>query len=441
MFVTRWSALLGAVIFVGSCGLPPLMLNEDPTVKIAPSGPSVAAVLANIKCELWQAANDEHELPYYQDVVGLPYHRQSEHPSPERLFTLKNLFAEIEYVAELKLALQTTDSGALNPSVNVVQPLTVASTNITTAVGGQFFDSADRIFDLYQSIDFQRLVPSTPEHPLFKNGLRIGGQTFSFHTRDKDPGPAKKPYSFENLSDDWTPCDQGLALHGKLGLREDLATSAIAAAMQDVAVLLKTTGSSSTVYGETPGLAGFNGYAFGEMDTTINFTINLDLNVGPNWTLATFKGPNVSGQGGPNGAGLLNGSRYAKDSLTLTVIPVCIRPKYFPTKWIGLKASDLQPASGPSTMSGDLNGHFSENGAIGAQFSLKPDQTKSQLPTLQFPITYTPEMVFGTPIWANYLPPCLSAAGKAALAAAPSAAKTNLQLQGIDNLLRSQRRF
>jgi hypothetical protein len=34
-----------------------------------------------------------------------------------------------------------------------------------------------------------------------------------------------------------------------------------------------------------------------------------------------------------------------------------------------------------------------------------------------------------------------SAAGKAALAAAPPAAKTNLQLQSIDNLLRSQRRF
>jgi hypothetical protein len=440
MFTTRWITLLSAALFVSCCGLPPLTLIEDQSIKIAPSGPSVAAVLANIKCELWEGANDdEHELPYYEDVLGLPLHPPSRHPSRDRAFTLKNLFSEIEYIAELKLTLETTDSGALNPSVNIIQPLKVANTNFTTAIGGQVFSSNDRIFDLYQSIDFQRLVRISP-HPMFKHGFKVGTQSFTF---DPEPPQATAPYNSEGLPDDWTPCAQGLGLHGRLGLREDLATSAIAARMQDVAVLLKTSGSSSTVYGQTPALSGFNGYAFGEMDTTINFTISLDLNVGPNWTFTTLKGPNVTGQGGGNGSGLVNTSRLSKDSLILTVIPVCIRPKYFPKQWLGLQPSGLQSSSGNSSPSstGDLKGTVT-GGEIGAQFKIKPDQAaKTQLPTLKFPIEYTPEMVFGTPIWANYLPSCASASGKTALAAAPAAAKTNLQLQGIDNLIRSQRRF
>jgi hypothetical protein len=80
----------------------------------------------------------------------------------------------------------------------------------------------------------------------------------------------------------------------------------------------------------------------------LNFTINLDLNAGPNWTLAKFKGPNASSQGGTNGSGLANVSRLAKDSLILTVIPICIRPKYFPTQWKNLRVSDLQAKSSNS---------------------------------------------------------------------------------------------
>lgn len=440
MFATRWFVLFSSIFLTGACGLPPLDLIEDPSVKIAPSGPPVAAILANIKCELWQAANDTNELPYYLDVPGLPLHPPSQHPSPDRTFNLRNLFSEIEYVAELKLTLETTDSGALNPSVNFIQPLSVVNTNLTTAIGGQVYNSTDRIFDLYQSIDFQRLVLIS-EHPLFKNGFKVGPYKFNLHKHE--PPQARAPYDPESVSDDWTACDQGLGIHGRLGLREDLATSAIAARMQDVAVLSSTSSSSSgTVYRQTPSLSGFNGYTFGEMDTTINFTVNLDLNGGPNWTFAKFKGPNVSSsQGGTNGLGLANVSRYAKDSLILTVVPVCIRPKYFPKQWENLKVSDLQPPNTNSPSSTGVIGGEVKDGAIGARFYMKPLLTKSQLPSIKFPVEYDPEMGFGTPIWANYLPPCLSPQGQAALVAAPSAAKTNLQLQGINNLIRSQRRF
>jgi hypothetical protein len=157
--------------------------------------------------------------------------------------------------------------------------------------------------------------------------------------------------------------------------------------------------------------------------------------VGPNWTLATLKGPNVSGQGGVNGSGLLNGSRFAKDTLTLTVIPVCIRQKYFPEKWKTLTASGLKAAASSGTPAMTVT----PTGDGG--FKVKPDEPKKNELPVEYPMTYTPEMMWGTPHWANYLPPCLSAAGQANIAGAPAAAKTNLQLQGIDNLLRSQRRF
>ena len=437
-----------SIALFSSCGLPPLVLLEDNSVPIAPSGPSVAAVLANIKCELWQAANDESELPYYLDLPGLPYHRPSQHPAPDREFTLKNLFSEIEFVSELKLTLEVTDSGALNPSANFIHPLVPSTNNLTLAVGGQAYSSSDRIFDLYQSVDFERLV-QTPEHPLFRHGFRIGQYVFKLHKRE--PGQALPLYAEDG--GEWSLCDQGVGLHGRLGLREDLATSAIAARMQDVAVLLSSGGTGSgTVYGQTPQLSGFNGYAFGEMDTTINFTISVDVNAGPNWTLAKFKGPNVTSEGGGNGSGLANVSRLSKDSLSLTVIPVCIRPKYFPEQWEPcgyhpnqkecLKPSGLKPlASSNPSFNGTVDGHV-QGSALSAKMSVSAlTPPRNQLPPITFPEDYyDPEMGFGTPVWANYLPPCLSPEGQAALAAAPAAAKTNLQLQGIDNLLRNQRR-
>jgi hypothetical protein len=441
MLARRSFVLFGAFL-LGACSLPPLSLDQYTRSEIAPSGPSVAAVIANIKCELWEAANDTHELPYYLDEIGLPEHPASTHPSPDRVFNLKNLFSEIEYVAELKITLETTDSGGFNPSVNIIEPLSVATTNLTTAVGGQVYGSNDRIFNLYQSIDFARLV-SVTELPMWRNGFYVGKAHFT--VPKQEPRTARPPYTPVPGSEDWSHCPYGLGIHGRIGLKEDLATSAIAARMQDIAVLTPSasgSGGGISIYGQPPALSGFNGYAFGELDTTINFTINLDLNGGPNWTLVNFKGPSVSSQGGTNGQSLLNVSRYKKDSIQLTVIPVCIRPTHFPKDWTKLKVSDLKPATSPSELAGSLEGKFQNNGNIDAHVAIKPKPTnKLQLPPLNYPVSYIPEMGFGTPIWANYLPPCLSTEGQAALAAAPSAAKTNLQLQGIDNLLRTQRRF
>jgi hypothetical protein len=233
-------------------------------------------------------------------------------------------------------------------------------------------------------------------------------------------------------------------LHGKLGFKEVLATSAIAARMQDVAVLLRSSGTGgATIFGQTPSLSGFTPYAFGEMDTTIDFTVNADLNVGPNWSLTSFKGPNVSSEGGANGSGLVNFSRQAKNTLLMTVIPVCIRQKYIPAVWLKDPSSfPLAAESTDQSFTGSVKGDV-KDGKFDGELSFEQNKPalKKALPPLTYPIDpYVPRLTYGTPIWANYLPPCLSPQGQAALVAAPGNAKTNLQLEGIDNLLRSQRR-
>lgn len=442
MGLIRARALCVLVCVLTGCSAPGLVLFEDPSLAVAPSGPTVAALVANLKCELWEAANDTQVLPYYLDLPELPLHPPMQHPSVDREFNLKNLFVEIEYVGDIKLTLQVTDTGALNPSANFIQPLAAANTNLTLAVGGQISAQGDRFIDIYQSVDFARLVPS-PENPLYTAVRKVPGPRGQpgFH-EDKPFPKLRDKLARAPDESNGSPCDRGALLAGRLGLKESLASYAISAAMQDVAVLLSpAAGSSSggsgassggTLYGQQISLTGFSGYAYGQMDTQIDFTITLGVNGGPNWTLTKFKGPNVTSAAGSNGQGLLNVSRLAKDTALVTIIPVCIRPKYFPEPWSRHTAEDLANATAPPTgynVSGTL-----KDGKIAA--AVTQTQPAKNLLSLSYPVDkYLPEMIFGTPAWANYLPPCLSAAGQAALSAAPGAARTNNQLLGIPNLI------
>ena len=151
----RLGATALTVASVCGRGLPSFTLYSDRSLQVAPAGPSVAALIANVKCELWEAANDTTQLPYYEDTPAM----KEEHfaDDSDRNFTLKILFEEIEHVAELKL------TGAVNPSANSITPYSNANTNMTLAVCGQLAESADRILDILQSIDFQRLVASPEE--------------------------------------------------------------------------------------------------------------------------------------------------------------------------------------------------------------------------------------------------------------------------------------
>jgi hypothetical protein len=81
-------------------GLPPLMITGDPNAD-APNGPQVAALIAHLKCEIWDAVNSTQLLPFYDDSPALTTNRQlvkSTSPADleyRRAFTLQNLFKEI----------------------------------------------------------------------------------------------------------------------------------------------------------------------------------------------------------------------------------------------------------------------------------------------------------------------------------------------------------
>jgi hypothetical protein len=123
---------------------------------------------------------------------------------------------------------------------------------------------------------------------------------------------------------------------------------------------------------------------------------------------------------------------------------VCIRQKYIPAVWLKDPSTfPLAAASPDQSLTGSIKGDV-KDGKFDGSLSLEQNKPalKRALPALNYPIDpYVPRLTYGTPIWANYLPPCLSPQGQAAISAAPGSAKTNLQLEGIDNLLRSQRRM
>jgi hypothetical protein len=201
-----------------------------------------------------------------------------------------------------------------------------------------------------------------------------------------------------DTSKDPSPCDRGGELGGDLGLKETLATALVAARMNDIAVFesLGTGGdtTTATVNGQKAP-SQINNYAFGQIGAQIDFTIVAGINGGPNWTLTHFKGPIAGGGGGGGGGqGLFNFNRQAKDTLLITFLPVCIRQKYVPVQWERLFDKGEKPPKDLSPL-------------------IYPTQYDNQ------------HLNFGTPGWANYLPPCNSPAGQTAKIKAPSAARMN----------------
>ena len=149
-------------LLTGCSELPPFVLFSDGSVPAAPVGPTVAALIANLKCELWDVANDDQsKLPYYRDVVTLPFHSvDAEGREIDPYFTLKSFFQQIDYVATATYTLDVFQTAAVNPSINSIVPFNPAMYNFTLAVGGQLSDTAHRNININSSVDFMRLVAS-----------------------------------------------------------------------------------------------------------------------------------------------------------------------------------------------------------------------------------------------------------------------------------------
>ena len=69
MSAMRWIVPVCLSLFVASCNVPPydLTVFGPPS---APAGPKVAALLANLKCELWLDANNSAQS-YYPGITTI----------------------------------------------------------------------------------------------------------------------------------------------------------------------------------------------------------------------------------------------------------------------------------------------------------------------------------------------------------------------------------
>ncbi len=414
----RYAPLLVAtqLLTAGCTGTPGFVLaSPDP---IVPAGPKIAALEVNLKCGLQQAVTSPAILTDYVDgydgrigdvarqpvASAAPLAREhpdqpmtqaekdaqdrAEQDAAARQFTLANLFREIDYVGELQLTLDVTNTGGVTPSITYADPLHAAkgllpATSFTLGVSGTLSDAAHRNIVLYQSVEFGRLLPQSD---VDEGGsaqtisIRQNGTPNSMHDTLPACPPNYRPNGFE--------------LRGDLKLREAIATAIEGVAMSDINVFIpppppkpplppaqppaadqRTTDLTNEVSQLTKLLAGQQDYQFGQFTAQVDFTVTEGVGGGPNWSLDYLKFPSTSAGSGPS---LASVQRVVKDTLLLTMVPVCIRDGFRDV--LGTEALK-DPAGKPTPPSG------------------------------------APPVMHGTPHWANFLPPCHPSPAQAAAGA------------------------
>ncbi len=388
---------------------PAFVLNGDRTSK-TPAGPKLASLEVNLKCELMRTVQDNDPLTDYVDGIDPRTNNVAFQPQVDgaERFSLANYFRQIEYVAEVQLTLDVTGNAGVNPGLTYTDPMRAAipskmlpQSSFTLGVSGQYSDTGHRNIVLYQSVDTDRLLKG----PGSAETIRIRRTDDGKMTEEEwtaCAGNAERPAGEFANSNRFSAA--GTDLQGDLGLHEAIATALEGLAMTDINVFPPHPAASDTpakpaqkpddvvlkaknwnevlanlqAYLKAPPadapaanpvdgtisklLAGNTDYQFGQFSTQIDFTITEAAGIGPNWSLAYFKGP--GGGSGASGPGnLFSTQRTVKDTLQITMVPVCIRDEY--SDVLGLKR-------------------------------------KAQPPAL-------PKVMHGTPHWANFLPPCNTA--------------------------------
>lgn len=239
----------------------------------------VASIMANLKCELYEAANDQEEMPQFRNDVDL---RQFDRDpaEPDRKFNLQNMFSAISYVGEVELTIDAVQTAGTSPSLSF--PGLGANDKLTVGIDGSINTKGHRSNTTYHSVDFERLV--------------------------KGPGqpPAREPKR---------PCARGTELQGSLGLKDNLKMGMVASSMNDISVWPSSSSHPTVKSTVEPK------YSAGRIHAVIDFTTTTSLSGGPTWQLQHFEGLN-------SGAGFLNYRREALNQVAFTFLPICIREKY-----------------------------------------------------------------------------------------------------------------
>ncbi len=271
---------------LASCNtVPPFELAVSEKTYGAPIT-RVASIMANLKCELWTAANDREAMPQFENDISLEREKHSV-PEPDRVFNLQNIFAAIEYVGEIELTIDAEQTTGSSPSLSF-PGLGSDANPLTIGVNASVSEKGHRANTTYHSVDFERLVEG------------------------KEQRAAKAPS---------LPCGRGTELGGHLGIKENLKMGIVASSMNDLSVWPKN--ASNPGAGTDTGVE--SKYTVGQIHASIDFTTTTSVSGGPNWELTHFEGPNSN-------EGLFNHKRQALNQVTFTFLPICIRGKFTGTK-------------------------------------------------------------------------------------------------------------
>jgi len=229
------------ILLTGCNAVPPFDLATSDKTYGSPVF-RIASIMANLKCELYYAANDMTELPEFRNDTTLQL-KTREPPSFDRRFTLKNMFSAIEYVGEVELTIDATQTTGASPSVSF-PGLGSSAHPWSIGVDAGVSEKGHRANTTFHSIDFERLV----------EGL--------------EQKAAPKPEG---------PCGQRSELAGHRGLIENLKMGVVASSMNDLSVF---PGSVSNPGAPKDSIEGK--YTAGQIHAVVDFTTTTNISGGPN---------------------------------------------------------------------------------------------------------------------------------------------------------------
>lgn len=271
--------ILAGTVLSGCTNVPAFDLTPTDTAYGSPIV-RVASIMANLKCELHEAANSREPMPQFLNDPSLkPADRTTDDET--RKFTMKNIFGAIAYVGEVELTIDATQTTGSNPSLSFPS-LGSKAHPLEFGVNAEVSQKGHRSNTTYHSVDFERLVEGSEQ-------------------------PAATPPS--------VPCGQGRELAGRIGLEENLKMGLVASSMNDISVW-----PNKASYPDASGTVE-DKYTGGQIHAVIDFTTTMSVSGGSSWELTHFVGPNSD-------SGLFNHKREALNQVAFTFLPVCIRAAY-----------------------------------------------------------------------------------------------------------------
>ncbi|WP_158704438.1 hypothetical protein [Rhizobium sp. NXC24] len=271
------------------------MVGTDETNEAATRS-RLASIIANFKCELFQATNSSRSLPLYYNTPkysGESQLRPLQTKNEEQEFTLKNIFSAIEYIGGVSVTMDATNTVGSSAKADFSK-WGAAKYPLSLNLDASISEASHLQNHYYFSADFSRLVGDNPSKAHFYPRI-VDDQA---QRTSAVPG-----------------CGGGNELEGKLRLFGTLANGIMLGDENDISVW-----PGNADYPAASKTALDSKYS-GEIDTTVDFTTTSSFAGGPTWEFTHVSLPNGND-------GLLNARRVARNELSAVFFPICITAKY-----------------------------------------------------------------------------------------------------------------